>query len=100
MREKQIEIKQLQKQLEEKDELVLTLRGQMELLRKQVMMMKANQGLNHNHSKHDVRQDTETQTTPSLACNGRNSKSPSTSSGHSKKGCSFFFCCVNSSDSS
>lgn len=75
MRERGKEIKQLEKRLEEKDEVIDTLQGQMEMMRKQVMMMKTN----HTGSKRsmDITQDTETQTSP---INGGYSRSSSTSS--------------------
>ena len=90
MRERQQEIKQLKTQLDEKDEVIQTLQGQMEMLRKQIIMMKANMnGRNHSTTKLDIHQDTETQTSPTLS-NGRRFPSPSNSSSRTSrkgKGC-------------
>ncbi len=87
MREKQMEIKHFKKELEEKEELIETLQGQMEQLRKQVIMMKTHQGY-HSSSKMEIKQDTETQTTPSIDSSRHSqSRSPSSSRGRSKKGC-------------
>lgn len=91
MRERAQEIKKLRKQLEEKDEVIDTLQGQMEMMRKQVIMMKTTSGRRRS-SIMEITQDTETQTSPTL--NGhRYSRSPSTSSSRGsrqRKGA----CCV------
>lgn len=86
MRERQLEIKQLKTQLNEKDEVIQTLQGQMEMLRKQIIMMKANMnGRNHSTAKLDIRQDTETQTSPALSNGRRSLSSHSASSRGSRK---------------
>ncbi len=86
MREKQSEIKQLKKQLGEKDEVIQTLQGQMEMLRKQIIMMKANMnGRNHSSAHLDITQDTETQTSPTLSNGHRSISSHSASSKNSRK---------------
>ena len=75
MRERQAEIKQLKTELNEKEEMIQTQQTQIEMLRKQVIMMKANMnGRNQSSTKLDITNDTETQTSPSL-CNGRRSLS-------------------------
>jgi hypothetical protein len=80
MRERGQEIKLLKKQLDERDDVIDTLQGQMEMMRKQVIMMKTN----YNGSKRsmDITQDTETQTSP---VSGRYSRSPSTCSSRASR---------------
>ena len=88
MRERDHEIKELEKRLEEKDEIVATLQGQMEMMRKQVIMMKTSMMRKRSSNNLDVTKDTETQTTPSLANGHQYSRSPSTSpsrSSHRRK---------------
>ena len=85
MRERQTEIKQLRKELGEKEEVIETLQGQMEMMRKQVMMLKANMGprSRSSSSKLEITQDTETQTSPSL--HARSTPSPSSNRGNGKR---------------
>ncbi len=82
MREQGQVIKSLTKQLEEKEEVIATLQGQMEMMRKQVIMMKTTLGRKLTASNLDlgIKQDIETQTTPTLANGRQYSRSPSTSS--------------------
>ena len=80
MRERGLEIKLLKKRLDEKDEMIDTLQGQMEMMRKQVIMMKTSQnGIKHSM---EITQDTETQTSP---INGGYSRSSSTSSSRASR---------------
>lgn len=83
MRERGQEIKQLKKQLEEKDEVIDTLQGHMELMRKQVILMKTNTGRKQSSSL-EITHDTETQTSPTVA-SGQYSRSSSTSSRSKKR---------------
>ena len=84
-----MEIKLLEKELEEKDELIQTLQGQMELLRKQMIMMKTTG--KRSNTQLDITQDIETQTSPNGIANGRcRSLSSSSSKGNSTKQA----CCV------
>ena len=88
MRERQIEIKQLKTKLSERDETIQTLQGQMEMLRKQIIMMKSNMnGRNHSTAQLEITQETETQTSPSLSKNRRSPSSTSSASrGQRKRG--------------
>lgn len=73
LREKQVELKQLKKELVEKDDQVEMLEGQLELLRKQVIRMKSSSqhSINHSLGKLDAKHDSETQTSPISMANGR-----------------------------
>ena len=86
MRERQLEIKGLKKQLEEKDEMMAVLQGQMEMMRKQVIMMKTAMTKKSSSNNMDVTQDTETQTSSPTMGSGRcESRSPSTSTISSRR---------------
>ncbi len=88
MRDRANEIHKLQNQLGEREEEVMVLNNQMELLRKQLIVMRQNMGNGSVKTAHieDRRESRETQTMQSLEISPTNSRSNSRRT-RRKRGC-------------